>query len=141
MPRVTGQTLPGATEILEAARLKVGEVSGPQDGRVRQQNPAAGVEVPVGTPVELRLAGGGEFVERLARNIAADSGFATLEMAPNQLRERLVEAGVTTPKAAQGVVEMENQQLQETFGLRNLTHARSFRRMVRAALAQLESES
>ena len=36
---------------------------------------------------------------------------------------------------------MENQQLQETFGLRNLTHARSFRRMVRDALAQLEAEA
>jgi hypothetical protein len=97
------------------------------------------VEVQVGTPVELRLTGGGEFVERLARSIAADSAFGTLEIAPEELRDRLVEAGVTTPEAAQRVVEMDNQQLQETFGLRNLAHARSFRRMVREALAQLES--
>jgi hypothetical protein len=34
---------------------------------------------------------------------------------------------------------MENQQLQEAFGLRNLTHARSFRRMLRDALARLEA--
>jgi beta-lactam-binding protein with PASTA domain len=139
VPRVTGQTLRGAAEILEAARLKVGEVSGPQDGRVRQQQPAVGAEVPVGTPVELQLAGRGEFVDRLARNIAADNGFATLEIAPKDLRERLAKARVTTPRAAQRIVEMENQELRETFGLRNLSHARSFRRMVREALAQLES--
>jgi beta-lactam-binding protein with PASTA domain len=136
---VTGQTLRGAAEILEAARLKVGEVSGPQDGRVTQQQPAVGAEVPVGTPVELQLAGRGEFVDRLARNIAADNGFATLEIAPKDLRERLAKARVTTPRAAQRIVEMENQELRETFGLRNLSHARSFRRMVREALAQLES--
>jgi beta-lactam-binding protein with PASTA domain len=138
VPRVIGQTLRGAAEILEAARLKVGEVSGPQDGKVREQRPAAGVEVQVGTPVDLRLSGGGEFVNRLTESIAADSGFATLEIAPEDLRERLVRARVTTPEVAQGVVEMDNQQLQETFGLRNLAHARSFRRMVREALAQLE---
>lgn len=141
VPRVTGQTLAGAAEILDAARLKVGEVSGTRDGKVTEQKPAAGAEVQVGTAVDLQLTGGREFVDHLAQGIAADSGFATLEIAPKDLRERLAGAGITTPKAAQKVVEMENQQLQETFGLRNLAHARSFRRMVRAALAQLESES
>ena len=140
VPRVTGQTLRGATEILEAARLKVGEVSGTRDGKVTEQKPAAGTEVQVGTPVDLQLTGGREFVDLLAQGIAADSGFAALEIAPKDLRERLVGAGVTTPKAAQKVVDMENQQLLETFGLRNLTHARSFRRMLRDALARLESE-
>ncbi|MGH6896971.1 MAG: PASTA domain-containing protein [Geminicoccaceae bacterium] len=141
VPRVTGQTLAGVAEILDAARLKVGEVSGTRDGKVTEQKPAAGAEVQVGTAVDLRLTGGREFADRLAQGIAADSGFATLEIAPKDLRERLAGAGITTPKAAQKVVEMENQQLLETFGLRNLAHARSFRRMVRAALAQLESES
>lgn len=141
VPRVTGQTLRGAAEILETARLKVGEVSGPQDGRVTQQTPAAGTEVQVGTPVALRLSGGPEFVDRLTEGIAADNAFGTFEIAPNDLRQRLVKARVTTPKAAQGAVEMENRQLQETFGLRNLAHARSFRRMMRTALAQLEPES
>ena len=112
VPRVTGQTLPGAAEILEAARLKVGEVSGSQEGRVTQQKPAAGAEVPVGTPVDLQLTGGRAFVDRLTRSVAADRGFATLEVAPTDLRARLVEAKVTTPKAAARVVEMENQQLQ-----------------------------
>ncbi|MGH6904175.1 MAG: PASTA domain-containing protein, partial [Geminicoccaceae bacterium] len=141
VPRVTGQTLPGATEILQAARLKVGEVSGAQDGRVTQQRPAAGAEVQVGTPVDLQLTGGGGFVDRLAHDIASDSGFATLEMAPKDLRERLAAARITTPQAAQGLVAMDNRQLQETIGLRNLAHARSFRRMVRTAIAHLESES
>ena len=141
VPRVTGQTLPGAAEILQAARLKVGEVSGSQEGRVTQQKPAAGAEVLVGTPVDLQLTGGRAFVDRLAQSVAADRGFATLEVAPTDLRARLVKAKATTPKAAARVAEMENQQLQETFGLRNLTHARSFRRMVRDALAQLEAEA
>jgi beta-lactam-binding protein with PASTA domain len=141
VPRVTGQTLRGAAEILETARLKVGQVSGPQDGRVTQQRPEAGAEVQVGTPVDLELTGGGGFVDRLVEGIAADDAFGTLEIAPDDLRQRLGKARVATPTAAQGLVEMENRQLQETFGLRNLAHARSFRRMLRAALAQLEPKS
>jgi beta-lactam-binding protein with PASTA domain len=141
VPRVTGQTLRGAAEILETARLKVGEVSGSQDGRVTQQKPAAGAEVQVGTPVDLQLTGGGGFVDRLSEGIVADNAFGTLELTPNDLRERLVKAGVTTPGAAERLVEMDNQRLQETFGLRNLAHARSFRRMVRTALAQVASEN
>jgi beta-lactam-binding protein with PASTA domain len=141
VPDVIGQTLRGAAETLEAARLKVGEVSGPRDGKVREQRPGAGVEVQVGTPVELRFSGGGEFVDRLTESVAADSGFTTLEIDAEDLRDRLVKARATTPEGAQGVVEMDNQQLQETFGLRNLAHARTFRRMVRQALAQLESQS
>jgi beta-lactam-binding protein with PASTA domain len=141
VPRVTGQTLRGAAEILETARLKVGQVSGPQDGRVTQQRPEAGAEVQVGTPVDLELTGGGGFVDRLVEGIAADDAFGTLEIAPDDLRQRLGKARVATPTAAQGLVEMENRQLQETFGLRNLAHARSFRRMLRAALAKLEPES
>ena len=86
VPRVTGQTLPGAAEILQAARLKVGEVSGSQEGRVTQQKPAAGAEVLVGTPVDLQLTGGRAFVDRLAQSVAADRGFATLEVAPTDLR-------------------------------------------------------
>ena len=140
VPRVTGQTLPGAAAILEAARLKLGQVSGAQEGKVTQQKPAAGTEVTIGTPVDLQLTGGRAFVDRLTRSVTADRSFATLEVAPTDLRTRLVEAKVTTPKAAARVVEMENQQLQATFGLRNLTHARSFRRMVRDALAQLEAD-
>jgi beta-lactam-binding protein with PASTA domain len=141
VPDVVGQTLPGAAEILRATRLKVGEVTGPDQGRVRGQSPQAGVEVQVGTPVALRLGGAGpEFVDRLTRNIAADSGFGTLEVAPDHLRERLAAAGATTPEAAQRLVEMDNQQLQQALGLRNLAHARSFRRMVRTALAQLDAE-
>jgi beta-lactam-binding protein with PASTA domain len=140
VPRVTGQTLPGAAEILQAARLKVGEVTGSQEGRVTQQKPAAGAEVLVGTPVDLQLTGGRAFVDRLMQSVAADRGFATFEVAPTDLRARLVEAKVTTPQAAARVVEMENQHLQAAFGLGNLTHARSFRRMVRDALAQLEAE-
>jgi beta-lactam-binding protein with PASTA domain len=139
VPRVTGQTLAGAAEILEVARLKVGQVSGAQAGKVTEQKPAAGAEVSVGTPVDLQLTGGREFVDRLTEGVAADSGFATLEIAPTDLRARLVAAKVTTPRAAEKVVEMENQQLQEAFGLRNLTHARSFRRMLRDALARLEA--
>jgi beta-lactam-binding protein with PASTA domain len=141
VPDVIGQTLRGAAETLEAARLKVGEVSGPRDGKVREQRPGAGVEVQVGTPVELRFSGGGEFVDRLTESVAADSGFTTLEIDAEDLRDRLVKARATTPEGAQGVVAMDNQQLQETFGLRNLAHARTFRRMVRQALAQLESQS
>ena len=105
-----------------------------------QQKPAAGTEVAVGTQVDLQLTGGGGFVDRMTESLAADSGFATLEIAPKDLRARFVEAKVTTPQAAEKVIEMENQQLQETFRLRNLTHARSFRRMVREALAQLQAE-
>lgn len=140
VPDVLGQTLRGAAEILEATRLKVGQVTGSQDGRVREQKPQAGTEVQVGTPVDLRLSVSPGFADRLARNIAADNGFVALEIDPDQLRERLVATGVTTPAAAQRVVEMDNQQLQQTFGLRNLAHARSFRRIVRTALAQTESE-
>ena len=140
VPDVLGQTLRGAAEILEATRLKVGQVTGSQDGRVREQKPQAGTEVQVGTPVDLRLSVSPGFAGRLARNIAADNGFVALEIDPDQLRERLVATGVTTPAAAQRVVEMDNQQLQQTFGLRNLAHARSFRRIVRTALAQTESE-
>jgi beta-lactam-binding protein with PASTA domain len=139
VPRVTGQTLAGAAEILEVARLKVGQVSGARAGKVTEQKPAAGAEVSVGTPVDLQLIGGRAFVDRLTEGVAADSGFATLEIAPTDLRARLVAAKVTTPRAAEKVVEMENQQLQEAFGLRNLTHARSFRRMLRDALARLEA--
>src|SRR5690606_30254309 len=115
-------------------------ISGPRDGRVREQKPRAGEQVPVGTPVDLRLAGGPDFVDRLTGSIAADSAFATLELDRAALRESLVRAGVTTPEAAQKIVTMGNPELQQTFGLRNLTHARSFRRMVREALAQLEAE-
>jgi beta-lactam-binding protein with PASTA domain len=139
VPRVTGQTLAGAAEILEVARLKVGQVSGARAGKVTEQKPAAGAEVLVGTPVDLQLTGGRGFVDRLTQDVAADGGFATLEIAPTDLRARLVAAKATTPQAAARVVEMENQQLQEAFGLRNLTHARSFRRMMREALARLEA--
>ena len=111
-----------------------------KEGKVTQQKPAAGTEVTIGTRVDLQLTGGRAFVDRLTRSVTADRSFATLEVAPTDLRTRLVEAKVTTPKAAARVVEMENQQLQATFGLRNLTHARSFRRMVRDALAQLEAD-
>jgi beta-lactam-binding protein with PASTA domain len=140
VPDVLGRTLAGATEILNAARLTVGERSGPPDGRVREQKPKAGVKVQVGTPVDLRLSGDTEFVDRLTRSIVADSAFATLEIDRDHLHERLGVAGVTTPEAAQRLVEMDNQQLQQTFGLRNLAHARSFRRMMREALARLEAE-
>src|SRR5690606_33736860 len=119
VPDVLGQTLAGAAEILKAARLNVGQQSGPRDGRVREQKPRAGEQVPVGTPVDLRLAGGPDLVDRLTGSIAADSAFATLELDRTALRESLVRAGVTTPEAAQKIVTMGNPELQQTFGLRN----------------------
>ena len=139
VPKVIGQTLRGATEILRAARLEVGEASGPRDGKVTQQKPAAGASAQVGTRVALQLTSGADFARRLSENIATDEGFAALEIAPEELRARLAGAGVATPEAAERVVAMGNHDLRDTFGLRNLAHARSFRRMTRDALARLGS--
>ena len=113
VPRVTGQTLPGAAEILEAARLKFGEVSGAQEGKVTQQKPAAGIG-------GAGRHAGRPAADRRRRRSSTDWPEASPPTAASRrsrsrrtdLRARLVEAKVTTPKAAARVVEMENQQLQ-----------------------------
>jgi beta-lactam-binding protein with PASTA domain len=144
LPNLIGRSLAGAKEILEAARLQLGAIEGPENGRIVEQKPPPGTAVPVGSVVSVTLSGavrpapdGGDFTGRLADRVAADAGFQELGLTPQTLRERFVAAGITDAAAATRLVEMSDADLQETFGLRNRNHARSFRRMLRSSLEAL----
>jgi serine/threonine-protein kinase len=58
VPRLRGDSLEEATEELEELGLTVGEVSGPQDGRVMGTWPLEGTQVTSGTPVGLLMRPG-----------------------------------------------------------------------------------
>lgn len=56
VPNLREATLGEARTALAEARLTLGEVTGPQNGRVVEQKPAAGTVVAAGTPVAIALA-------------------------------------------------------------------------------------
>lgn len=144
-PNVVGQKLAEAQKTIEKARLKLGDVSGNRDGVVAGQTPAAGVAVPPGSAVSLRLAtgtvrpvtpAGGAYADGLAHRVAADPGFATLDVSEAGVAASLRKAEVADAAGAQRVVAMDNETLARAFGMDNLNHARSLRRMLRDALAR-----
>ena len=53
------------------------------------------------------------------------------------LRDRLIAARVSDAKSAKRIVDLSDPEVQETFGLQNRNHARSFRRMLRESLERL----
>lgn len=145
VPDVVGRTLSGAKEILAAAKLKLGEIAGPENGTIAEQMPAARETVAVGTPVSVRLDrrrdggedGGSRFVDDLTRRVAADQGFATLGITARDMRTRLIAGDIINAEATQKLIGQDNATIQRAFGLRNANQARSFRRMLRDALARM----
>ncbi len=143
VPNLVGRSLAGAKEILEAARLQLGAIEGPENGRVVDQKPPAGTPVAAGSAVSVSMSGAGpervagDFAERLADRLAADPGFAALGVRPKALRRRLAAAGVDDVEAARRVADMPDAELQAAFSLKNRAHARTFRRMLKASLEAL----
>jgi beta-lactam-binding protein with PASTA domain len=142
VPSVVGETLSGARRILEGARLQLGEVTGPQNGRVQEQKPVSGPTVPVGSAVSVVLARGGggqpsDFVDVLTRAAAGRPEFQNLGIQPEALREQLVAAEVDNLEAAKRVLDLPDQDLQQRFSLKNRRQARQFRRILESAIEDL----
>lgn len=139
VPNLRGRPLEAAKEILAATRLRLGEVDGPENGRVIAQDPTAGQPAAIGSAVHVKLSRRDEprpedFVDRLTKHIAEDRMFETLGMSQENLRELLIARQVTSADSAKRTVELEDAAIQELFRLHNRNQARSFRRMLREAI-------
>ncbi len=144
VPDLRGTTLTEARAALDKAQLTLGEVSGPQNGRVIEQKPGPGTTVAAGAAVAIALAraavGGATTASvstRLASAMAADRDFATLGIDTKALATLLAKAKVETAKAAQALADMVETELQKHLELQNRKQARDFRRMLKAGLERL----
>jgi serine/threonine-protein kinase len=143
VPDLHGNTLTAACDALGEARLQLGEVTGPRNGRVVEQEESAGSTVAVGSTVAITLAPASgcipaaDFLKRLVKAMAAHLDFAALGIKPKELRTMLPKARIADAEAAQDLAKLPEAELQKRLELRNRKQARDLKRMLRAVLERL----
>jgi beta-lactam-binding protein with PASTA domain len=143
VPDLSGQTFTDARGALAAARLQLGGVIGPQDGRVTDQTEEAGGDVAVGTPVAITLAKGGgdkppeDYCKRLASAMAAEPDCQSLGLKLKALRAMLTKAGITDSESAKCHAELSEAELQKKLELQDRKQARDFKRLLKVVLERL----
>jgi beta-lactam-binding protein with PASTA domain len=143
VPDLNGRTLVEARAALAGARLQLGEVTGPQNGRVVEQSEKAGAAVAVGTTVAITLARGdgtatgGPFGKRLAAAMVAEPDREALGIKPKELSVMMSKAGVADAQSAKDLAELAEAELQKKLELPNRKLARDFKRLLSAGLKRL----
>ena len=143
VPDLNDRTFAEARAALVGARLQLGGVIGPQDGRVIKQTEEAGSDVPVGTSVAITLAKAGapptgdDYCKRLAAAMAARPDCEVLGIKAKELSAMLSKAEITDAESAKGLAELAEADLQKKLELKNRKLARDFKSVLRAALERL----
>lgn len=143
VPDLRGDTLTEARAALAGARLQLGDVAGPQNGRVVEQAEEPGATVAVGTRVAITLARGDgpttgeDYCKRLAAAMAAQPDFQTLGIKPKDLSAMLSKAGIADSESAKALAEPGEAEIQKKLELPSRKQARDFKRIFRAGLEKL----
>ncbi|MDJ0889918.1 MAG: PASTA domain-containing protein [Gammaproteobacteria bacterium] len=143
VPRVVDAMLDGARGTLSEAQLTVGEITRRADpnrvGRVMEQIPAAGEDVPVGSQVDLVV--GSEprrsepaVIRAIIGRMASHAEFESIGATPEKLIRLSLANEIRTREQLAQLLEMEDRDIRSLFRLRRNAQGAAFKRILKNAL-------
>lgn len=145
MPNLIGQDKAAATVLLR--RIGIGSVKISEKkarrapGTVIAQEPKAGAEITDATPISLTLSKAADKKPPANKEYQAfliaiknDDRWRKLSVHTTKPEKVLADARATTLPTIKKIIELENEDMQQRFGLSSLSEARTLRSILRAAL-------